>query len=234
MIADNLRQVKKLISQAAEKAGRNPAEIQLVAVSKRFSAEAICEAYAAGQRCFGENYVQELRDKRNMVPAEVRFHFIGHLQTNKAKLAAESCDMVESVDRLKLAKALHQQLLENGRQLDILIQVNVGDDPKKSGVGSSGTADLLRQIKQFDTLRVRGLMTMPPLVEDPEESRPCFRQLRQLAEQLQKLGLLPENKIELSMGMSSDFHIAIDEGATIVRVGTAIFGERQQKTKGKN
>ena len=227
MIADNLRQVEKLISLAARKAGRNPAEIQLVAVSKRSSAEAICEAYAAGQCCFGENYVQELRDKRIMVPAEVRFHFIGHLQTNKAKLAAENCDMVESVDRLKLARALHQHLLENGRRLDILIQVNVGEDPKKSVVGSGAAAELLRQIKQFDTLRVRGLMTMPPLVEDPEESRPCFRQLRQLAAELQKLGLLPEDKIELSMGMSSDFHIAIAEGATIVRVGTAIFGERQ-------
>ncbi len=227
MIADNLVRIREEIARAATACRRRPEDIQLVAVSKLFPAEVICQAYQAGQHCFGENYVQELVGKRPEVPAGAEFHFIGQLQSNKAKLAAECCTMVESVDRLKLAQALHRAMLGSARQLEILVQVNVGADPRKAGVDPAGAAEFLRQISGFETLLVRGLMTMPPLTDDPEESRPHFRHLRQLAESLQQLGLLPAERVELSMGMSGDYRVAIEEGATIIRIGTAIFGVRK-------
>jgi len=227
MIANNLRIVKNRIGEAALEAGRLPEEIKLVAVSKRFPAEAIQAAFAAGQRIFGENYIQEVQAKRDLVPSGVIFHFIGHLQSNKAKIAAETCAMIETVDSFKLAKALDNHLDSLARDLDILVQINIGKDPHKTGVEAEAAEALLIQIKELRRVRVCGLMTMPPLAADPEQSRPHFRQLRQLAEYFSSKNLFPYvDKPELSMGMSEDFHIAIDEGATIVRVGTAIFGHR--------
>ncbi len=227
MIANNLRIVKDRIGEAALNAGRRPEEIKLVAVSKLFSAEAIQAAFAAGQRIFGENYIQEVQEKRDRVPAGVIFHFIGHLQSNKAKIAAETCAMIETVDSFKLAKALDSHLDSLAKDMDILVQVNIGKDPHKTGVEAEAAEELLVRLKELRRLRVCGLMTMPPLAADPEQSRPHFRQLRQLAEYFSSKNLFPHIiKPELSMGMSDDFHIAIDEGATIVRVGTAIFGHR--------
>lgn len=227
MIANNLRIVKERIGEAALKAGRRPEEIKLVAVSKRFSAEAIQAAFAAGQRIFGENYIQEVQEKRDRLPAGAIFHFIGHLQSNKAKIAAETCAMIETVDSFKLAKALNSHLDFLARDMAVLVQINIGKDPHKTGVAAEAAEELLIKIKELRQLRVCGLMTMPPLATDPEQSRPHFRQLRQLAEYFSSKNLFPHIiKPELSMGMSDDFHIAIDEGATIVRVGTAIFGHR--------
>lgn len=227
MISENIQRIKRKIADVAVKAGRIPEDIRLVAVSKRFPAAAISEAYAAGQVIFGENYIQEVQTKRAQTPPAVIFHFIGHLQSNKAKIAAATCDMIETVDSLKLGKALNNHLQTLNKTMDVLIQVNIGDDSHKAGVKSSETEELLIQLNNLSNIRVRGLMTMPPLVEDAELSRPYFQNLRMLAEKLWQKGLFPAiEKPELSMGMSSDFHIAIEEGATIVRVGTAIFGQR--------
>ncbi|MFH0780795.1 MAG: YggS family pyridoxal phosphate-dependent enzyme [Pseudomonadota bacterium] len=227
MIAQNIQIVKEKIIKAAHKAGRSPENIKLVAVSKRFSANSINEALAAGQLFFGENYIQEVQTKRGLVPAEAIFHFIGHLQSNKAKIAAETCDMIETVDSFKLGKALNNQLESLNKSMDILIQVNISNDPQKAGVTSDEAEVLLHQLSELKRLRVCGLMTIPPLSDDPERSRRHFRNLRILAEICTAKNLFPySTRTELSMGMSDDFHIAIEEGATIVRVGTAIFGDR--------
>lgn len=227
MISENIEIIKRNIATAAIKVNRSPDEIKLVAVSKRFPAEKITEAYAAGQTIFGENYIQEVQTKKELVPSSAIFHFIGHLQSNKAKIAAATCDMIETVDGLKLGKALNNALQTLGKTMDVLIQVNIGNDVNKAGVKTGEAEDLLIKLNDLPRIRVCGLMTMPPLVESPELSRPHFRNLRLLVEKLMEKGLFPATeRPELSMGMSSDFHIAIEEGATIVRVGTAIFGHR--------
>jgi pyridoxal phosphate enzyme (YggS family) len=227
MISANIAKIRREIAEAATRCGRSAEEIRLVAVSKRFPSSAIEEAFNAGQTLFGENYIQEVQQKRAAIPSGARFHFIGHLQTNKTRTAAESCDMIETVDRLKLARALSNHLEKLNRTMDILVQVNIGEDGNKSGVSVNGTEGLLHELKAIRHIRVRGLMTIPPLESSPEKSRPHFKNLRLLADRLSGKGLFfDNNSIELSMGMSGDFHVAIEEGATIVRVGTAIFGNR--------
>lgn len=230
MIARNLEKLKNSIAVTARRCGRDENSIRLVAVSKRFPAEAVAEAYRAGHILFGENYIQEAEEKYSVVSPEVRFHFIGHLQTNKAKTAAEIFSMVETVDRKKLAVALNKHLTALGRKQDILIQVNIGGDSNKSGTEPAETRQLLEDIATLPMLRPRGLMTMPPFTDDPEDARPYFRELRLLAESLAAENLFSDNKnVELSMGMTNDYRIAIEEGATLVRIGTAIFGERPPK-----
>ncbi|MFW2366732.1 MAG: YggS family pyridoxal phosphate-dependent enzyme [Desulforhopalus sp.] len=227
MIKENLQLIQQKIADSAANSGRSPVEIKLVAVSKRFPVEKITEAFGAGQTIFGENYIQEVQTKKDLVPEGVMFHFIGHLQSNKAKIAAESCAMIETIDRIKLGRILNNHLETINKNIDVLIQVNIGQDPKKAGADDTATEELLLQLNQLPRLRVCGLMTMPPLSVDPEDSRPHFRNLRKLSERLLSKGLFTAvKKPELSMGMSDDFHIAIEEGATIVRVGTAIFGRR--------
>jgi len=228
-IADNLAAVRERIAAAARKAGRDPNAVRLVAVSKRVSEERLRQAVAAGQRLFGENYLQEAQEKiAALDPAgELNWHFIGHLQSNKAKAAAENFSMVETVDRLKLATLLDRHAAAAGRIVSVLVQVNVGGESQKSGVAPERTAELLQAMERLPALRVMGLMTMPPWSEEAESSRPHFRRLRQLAEELAARGLLGRHgKVELSMGMSGDFEVAVEEGATLVRVGTAIFGPR--------
>jgi PLP dependent protein len=227
MIRQNLEEVRAHIAAVAGQCGRDEQSVRLVAVSKRFPADAILEAKQAGQLIFGENYIQEAREKYDTIGNDVSFHFIGHLQSNKAKIAAAIFSMIETIDRKKVAAALHKHLLELDKKLDILIQVNIGFDEKKSGVEPDAAEKLLRDIKDYSTLQPRGLMTMPPITANPEDSRPYFRQLKSLADDLQKKKLFFDNKnVELSMGMTNDYHVAIEEGATIVRIGTAIFGER--------
>jgi PLP dependent protein len=227
MIRQNLEEVRAHIAAVAGQCGRDEQSVRLVAVSKRFPADAILEAKQAGQLIFGENYIQEAREKYDTIGNDVSFHFIGHLQSNKAKTAAAIFSMIETIDRKKVAAALHKHLLELDKKLDILIQVNIGFDEKKSGVAPDTAERLLRDIKEYSTLQPRGLMTMPPITANPEDSRPYFRQLKSLADDLQKKKLFFDNKnIELSMGMTNDYHVAIEEGATLVRIGTAIFGER--------
>lgn len=227
MISENLNRLNKTITETAERCGRKRSEIKLIAVSKKFPVDKIHEAYDAGQLYFGENYVQEIVDKVPEAPAEAKFHFIGNLQSNKAKIAAELCDMVETVDREKLGQILNKHCAAVGKTLQVLVQVNIGDDPNKSGVKKEEAAGLMEGLRQFPHLHVCGLMTIPPFSNTPEESRHYFRGLRQLRDKLQKSGYFPEESVpELSMGMSGDFQVAIEEGATIIRVGTAIFGQR--------
>ena len=227
MISDNLNRIRGKIAEAANISGRSPEEIKLVAVSKRFPATVIKEAFEGGQTLFGENYIQEVQQKRLAIPTGAHFHFIGHLQTNKAGIAAESCVMIETVDRLKLARALNKRLEKLNKKMDVLVQVNIGEDSNKSGVSVNDAEKLLYELKSVPQIRVCGLMTIPPLEPSPEDSRPHFRNLRLLADKLSEKDLFADNRrIELSMGMSGDFHIAIAEGATIIRVGTAIFGNR--------
>jgi len=226
IISDNLKHIRERIALAALRTGRKPESIKLVAVSKRVGPAAIHEAIKAGQHIFGENYVQEAQEKIPAFAGQAEWHFIGHLQTNKVKACAGLFNVIETVDRLKLAEALNRFGMANGMELPVLVQVNIGREPQKGGVEPEETAALLECIGDMPNLQLQGLMTMPPYSPDPEEVRPFFRKMRQLAEDLVKRGLLKEDS-ELSMGLSSDFEVAIEEGATIVRVGTAIFGSRQ-------
>lgn len=228
MIANNLARIQQRLLAAAHHADRDPREIKLVAVSKHFSADLIREAFAAGQTIFGENYIQEMVEKRQLLPKEISLHFIGHLQRNKAKLAAEHCDVIETIDSYKLAQTLNNHLLQAHRTMEVLIQVNIANEIGKSGITAEQTLQLLTQMQDLAQLKVTGLMTIPPFSKEPEDSRTHFRSLRLLAGSLAARGFFAETKNpQLSMGMSDDFHVAIEEGATIVRVGTAIFGKRQ-------
>ena len=228
MIGRNLKQIQQHITDITDKCGRPKDSVRLVAVSKRFPVDAIREAGEAGQYLFGENYIQEAQQKYELLGEDYKFHFIGHLQSNKAKIAARIFSMIETIDSIKLASTLNKHLEVIDRKLDILVQVNIGLDCNKSGTTAAATEELLKKIANLSMLRPRGLMTMPPFTADPEGSRPYFRELRQLSEQLRQKDLFYDSKfVELSMGMTNDYHIAIEEGATLVRIGTAIFGQRQ-------
>ncbi len=227
MIGRRIQEIRTELATAARRSGRDPAGIKLIAVSKRFPVEAILAARAAGQTVFGENYLQEAADKRALLPDDVELHLIGHLQSNKAKAAATLFTMIHTIDRFKIAAALNRYLEEEQRHLNVLVQINVGRDPNKAGVLPEDAEALLDRLATLPNLRVMGLMTMPPYNEDPELSRPCFRELHRLAETFRQLGLFAAGAPpELSMGMSHDYRIAIEEGATMIRIGTAIFGER--------
>lgn len=226
-IADNLAQIRERMAAAARRGGRTPELVRLVAVSKRVTAERIAEAVAAGQALFGENYLQEAQKKIKLLPPTINWHFIGHLQSNKAATAAGLFAMVETVDSIKLARLLDRQAEAAGRALPVLVQVNVGRESQKAGVAPEAAEKLLREMGECAHLEVMGLMTMPPFFDQPEEARPFFRDLRRLSETLTAKGLLGKHgPVELSMGMSGDFEAAIEEGATLVRVGTALFGSR--------
>lgn len=228
VIASNLTVLRDRMAAAALRSGRAPENIRLIAVSKRQPAALMLEAVRHGQTVFGENFLQEAREKKDILKDSVTIHFIGHLQTNKARMAADTCSMVETVDRLKLALTMDGHLARQQRHLDILVQVNVGGEDQKSGVRPENAAELLRRIRQeCPQLRVKGLMTMPPYCPDPEDVRPYFQRLRQLAEDFTANNLLGEyGPVQLSMGMSHDFEVAIEEGATMVRIGSALFGPR--------
>jgi len=230
LISDNLMKIRKQIADAAARSGRDPSEIGLLAVSKRVDTQKILEAYRSGQMLFGENYVQEAKEKIEKLDGKISWHFIGHLQSNKAKLAAGLFNMIETVDHFNIARILNRHAAETGKILDILVQVNLGGEQQKSGVSPLEAEQFVRDLKQLNNLRVRGLMTMPPYSTDPEQSRPFFRALKRMADRFQESGYFDsDNTVVLSMGMSGDFTIAIEEGATLVRVGTAIFGERTER-----
>ncbi len=228
-IADNLNIIRDRIAAAALKAGRDPATVRLVAVSKTQPAEVVAEAARAGQFLFGENYVQEFAAKVADVKEPVEWHFIGSLQSNKVKYIAGLVTLIHSVDRLSLAEEIDRQWGKLGRSCDVLIQVNIAEEATKSGTTSAGLLDLVRSVAGLSHIRVRGLMTMPPFFDDPEGARPYFRELRRLAGEIAAAGIPGVTMAELSMGMSGDFEAAIAEGATLVRIGTAVFGERQYR-----
>jgi pyridoxal phosphate enzyme (YggS family) len=239
-IAKNIARVREKIAAAARLAGRNPDEIMLMAVSKTFPPERIREAYAAGLQVFGENRVQEFAGKTDALRDlhDTEWHLIGHLQTNKAAKAADLFDAVDSVDSMRMAEKLNASAESVGKILSVLIEINVGGERAKSGVAlgsiEEGSVEqstneleqILQAAPRWRNLKIRGLMTVPPYTEDPEGSRPYFRQLRQIRDSIAARGLPQVGTAVLSMGMSHDFEVAIAEGATCVRVGTAIFGER--------
>ena len=223
-VARRLADVRARIAAAAKRAGRDPDEIALVGVSKRHPPEAVAAAARAGLTRFGENFVQEARGKIPKVQGlPLSWHFVGRLQRNKARLAAEIFAWVESLDRAPLADALDRGAAEHGRELTVLLQVNLSGEPQKGGAPPEELPALLEHCRGLAHLRVRGLMTVPALGEDPEAVRPTFARLRELRDCQEDRQSLPE----LSMGMSADFEVAIEEGATLVRVGTAIFGPRE-------
>lgn len=224
-IAANLEQVRERIANAAARAGRRADEITLVGVSKTFPGEAIREAYAAGLRHFGENRIQEWESKRAaLADLPVILHFIGHLQSNKARRAAHLCDRVDSVDSVGLAQKLHSAAGDEGKRLRVLIEVHLSEEPTKSGASESDLLPLAGAVIALPSLELLGLMAIPPYGDDPEQVRPYFRRLRELRNGLSHA--LNTHLPVLSMGMSHDFEVAIEEGATEVRVGTGIFGGR--------
>jgi PLP dependent protein len=229
-IAENIARVRERIRAAARRAGRSPEEITLMGVSKTFPAGSIREAYAAGLRVFGENRVQEFAAKATALHdlRDTEWHLIGHLQTNKASKAAELFDAVDSVDSVRMGEKLNTVAENLGKTLSVLIEINVGGENAKSGVapGSEELEQILQGASRWDNLYLRGLMTVPPYAEDPEGSRAYFRQLRQIRDGIAAFGLPKIGMTVLSMGMSHDFEVAVEEGATCVRIGTAIFGER--------
>jgi len=229
-IAENIAQVQERIAGAARRAGRPAADIALMAVTKTHPPERIREAYSASLRLFGENRVQEFAAKTSALAdlPDAQWHMIGHLQTNKAAKAAELFHAVDSVDSVKLAEKLNAAAQAAGRRLTVLIEINVGGEAAKSGVApdSRDLEDLLLAAPRLAALQFRGLMTIPPFLEDPETGRPFFRRLRELRDAIVSRKLPRISMQELSMGMSHDFEVAIEEGSSCVRVGTAIFGER--------
>ncbi len=228
MITENLTRVRRRIEQAAARCGRDPTSVRLLAVSKTVSAASVKEAIDAGIRLLGENYIQEAREKIDaLMGSPAAWHFIGHLQTNKARFAVALFDLIHSVDSIKLARALDKQAQQQGKIQPILIQVNIAEEKSKSGITEEAAPQLIREVSRCGNLSVRGLMTMPPFFNAPEKVRPYFRALRQLATRIEAMNIERVAMTELSMGMTGDFEVAIEEGATIVRVGTAIFGERQ-------
>jgi len=228
MICDKLKTIQKNITRAAEQSGRTAESVQLVAVSKRQNIEKISSVVDCGQKVFGENYLQEAQEKIASLKNNLCWHFIGHLQSNKAKVAATLFDVIQTVDRIKIARALDRYADELDKELQILIQVNIGREKQKHGVLSENAENLLQSIARETNLKVLGLMGMPPWTNTPESSRCYFRELKKLSEQLADKGLFSSCKtVELSMGMSADYPIAIEEGATLVRVGTSLFGQRK-------
>lgn len=225
-ISRNLAEINERIRTAAEKAGRDPASVRLVAVSKTRPAADISAAFHAGQTVFGENYIQELVQKLAEVPEAVEWHVIGHLQSNKVKYIAGQVTLIHSVDRISLAEEIDRQWGRLGRICDVLIQVNISGEATKSGTTGEEAIRLVRECALLPNIRVRGLMTMPPFFDDPDAARPYFAGLRQLSKIIEAERIAGVEMAELSMGMSGDFEAAVQEGATLVRIGTAIFGER--------
>ena len=223
----NLDSVMNRIKQSAVSSGRDAESVRLVAVSKTIPAETVKKAIDAGANILGENYIQEAKTKfDDLISYPVSWHFIGHLQTNKAKYAVRIFDLIHSVDSFKLALELNKQAGKSGKIQHILIQVNVAEESSKSGISIQNTLSLIKEISLLKNLAIKGLMTMPPFFNEPEKVRPFFKDLRNLRDNIRKKEIQNVVMDELSMGMTGDFEAAIEEGATLVRIGTAIFGER--------
>ena len=227
-IAENIRKIRARIANTALACGRSPESITLLAITKTFPVETISRAIEAGQRHFGENRVQEAEPKILALAsrAHLEWHMVGHLQSNKARRAAEIFDVIHSVDSIKLAEKLSQASVTLGKQLSVLLQVDLGHEPTKFGIDPKEIREILAAILNLKGIRVNGLMIIPPFFENAEQARPCFAQLRDLRDALESEQPACLGQQQLSMGMSHDFEVAIQEGSTLVRIGTAIFGER--------
>jgi len=225
-IKNNLEIINKKIKKAALKVNRNPEEIKLVAVTKTATTEQIEEAINAGVKIIGENRVQDAKKKYHIFTADVEWHLIGHLQTNKAKYAVEIFNCIHSVDSIKLTQEINKRSLQFGKIMDVLVEVNISGEETKYGIKSEEVETFLKEISEFPRIRIRGLMTVAPIVEDKEEVRPYFRKLRELSEKIKSKNIENIKMDYLSMGMTEDFEIAIEEGANMVRIGRGIFGFR--------
>ena len=227
-VTANYWTILERIADAAGRSGRDPREIKLLAAAKSQSVQSIRVAVAAGVRLIGENYVQEAEEKKRQIEAPVEWHMIGHLQRNKAKIAAGLFDLIETLDNLALARELEKEGAKRDKIVRALVEVNLGGEESKTGAPKDQLQSLLKEFAMLSHLRVEGLMTVPPYRENREEVRPYFRALRELRDELNRWRLANVNLKELSMGMSHDYTVAIEEGATIVRVGTALFGPRSE------
>lgn len=226
MIAENYEQVKENIAQACKKVGRNPEEVTLIAVSKTKPVEMLQEAYHAGARYFGENKVQEIMDKYPCLPEDIKWHMIGHLQRNKVKYIVDKVELIHSVDSLRLAETIEAEAKKHQVKVPVLIEVNVAEEESKFGLKPEEVIPFLETISHFEYLQVKGLMTIAPYVEDPEENRQIFKNLKQISVDIKEKNMNNITMEILSMGMTGDYQVAVQEGATMVRVGTGIFGER--------
>jgi pyridoxal phosphate enzyme, YggS family len=226
-VRDNVRRIRGDIEKAALKSGRMASDVRLMAVTKTVDDDRVMEAIEAGVDIIGENYVQEARRKIEKMGKTLEWHMIGHLQSNKARYAVRLFDMIHSVDRLNLARELDKRSGAMGRITRILIEVNVSGEETKDGVGSEDAISFVKKVSALENLSIQGLMTMPPWFDDPEEARPYFVSLRELRDSILEENIPNIEMSELSMGMSGDYEVAVEEGATIVRVGRAIFGERK-------
>lgn len=227
-IRENVERVRREIREAAGRSGRDWTAIKMVAVTKTVAAERIVEAIETGLTVLGENRVQEAQEKIPRLSSyrDIRWHLIGHLQTNKAQKAVQLFHMIQSVDGLKIAEKIGRHAAESGQVMPVLVEVNLGKEQTKHGVPEEELMDMVRQASGLRNIKIKGLMALPPYCPNPEDARPFFKRLRELAHAIRHMEIPDVEMTELSMGMSHDFTVAIEEGATMVRIGTAIFGER--------
>ncbi len=226
MIADNISSVEERIQAACARSGRSREDVTLICVTKTMPVSDLQQAYDAGQRSFGENRVQEINEKFPQLPRDIRWHMIGHLQRNKVRYLMDKAVMIHSVDSAALAQTISREAVRAGRVMDILLEVNAAGEESKFGLGYEDVLPLIREIAPLPGIRICGLMTVPPYTDDPETSRPFFKKLRELAVDITSQSIDNVSMHILSMGMTGDFEVAIEEGATHIRVGTAIFGKR--------
>lgn len=226
MLAQNFAEVENNINKACQRAGRNRDEVTLIAVSKTKPVEMLQEAYDLGSRVFGENKVQEIMDKYDALPKDISWHMIGHLQRNKIKYIIDKVDLIHSVDSVRLAEAIEKEAAKRDVIANILLEVNVAKEDTKFGLMPEEVEDVIEEISKFSHIRVKGLMTIAPFVENPEENRGYFKRLRKLSVDIESKKVDNVTMSILSMGMTNDYEIAIEEGATMVRVGTGLFGAR--------
>ncbi len=226
MLAENLQNVENRIQAACARANRERSEVTLIAVSKTKPVSMLNEVYAEGIRCFGENKVQELTEKYDKLPRDVKWHMIGHLQRNKVKYIIDKATLIHSVDSVRLAETIEQEAAKKDVIVPILVEVNVAEEDSKFGLKVNEVLGIIEEISRFPHIRIKGLMTIAPYVENPEENRPVFARLRKLSVDIAEKNIDNVSVEILSMGMTNDYEVAIEEGATMVRVGTGIFGER--------
>ena len=226
MLRENLQEVEKRIQEACARAGRDRSEVTLVSVSKTKPVEMLQEAYDLGVRVFGENKVQEIRDKYDALPKDIEWHMIGHLQTNKVKYIVDKVKLIHSVDSLRLAEIIEKEAEKHNRRVDILLEVNVAEEESKFGLKMPEVIPMAEKVVQLPHIRLRGLMTIAPFVENPEKNRAIFANLHDLYVDIKEKNIDNGTVSILSMGMTNDYEVAIEEGATMVRIGTGIFGAR--------
>lgn len=226
MLKENLVNVQKNISEACKKAGRDESEVTLIAVSKTKPVEMLQEIYDTGIRTFGENKVQEMMDKEAVMPKDIQWHMIGHLQRNKVKYLMGKAALIHSVDSMRLAEEISAQSVKHQVETDILVEVNIAEEESKFGINKEEAIQLVTDISKLPNIRIKGLMTIAPFVDDPEDNRKYFKQIKQLSVDIKNKNIDNVSMGILSMGMTGDYMVAIEEGATMVRVGTGIFGER--------